>query len=48
MNVAGEILQHKNKKAPFIASLLISYCDFVFLLRQKVNLWAGNGQIKRY
>jgi len=30
MNVAGEILQQKNKKAPFIAPLLLNYCAFVF------------------
>jgi hypothetical protein len=35
MNVAGEILQHNNKKAPFIALFLVSYCNFVFNLRQR-------------
>jgi len=34
MNVAGEILQHKNKKAPFIVLFLTSYCVFVCKLRQ--------------
>jgi len=43
MNVAGEILQHKNKKAPFIAPLLISSCYFVFKLRQKGRFYAGGG-----
>jgi hypothetical protein len=36
MNVAGEILQHKNKKAPFIALFLTIYCVFVCKLRQKL------------
>jgi hypothetical protein len=34
MNVAGEILQHKNKKALFIASYLTIHCFFVCKLRQ--------------
>ncbi len=34
MNVAGEILQHKNKKAPFIALFLPDQGIFVFKLRQ--------------
>ena len=34
MNVAGEILQHKNKKALFIALFLAIYHLFVFKLRQ--------------
>ncbi|AAZ28681.1 hypothetical protein CPS_4103 [Colwellia psychrerythraea 34H] len=34
MNVAGEILQHKNKKAPFIALFLTRYCISVCKLRQ--------------
>mgnify|MGYP000114216323 CR=1 FL=1 len=29
MKIAGEILQHKNKKAPFIALFLTIYCVFV-------------------
>ncbi len=36
MNVAGEILQHNNKKAPFIALFLLSNCNFLFSLRESV------------
>ena len=46
MNVAGEILQHKNKKAPFIASFLAHYGVFVFKLRQMQLLRLGKCLIK--
>ena len=35
MNVAGEILQHKNKKAPFIALFLTIYYVFVCIVTPK-------------
>jgi hypothetical protein len=33
MNVADEILQHKNKKVLFIVGFLVIYYAFVFKLR---------------
>jgi len=32
MKIAGEILQHKNKKAPFIALYLADCCAFCILV----------------
>ncbi len=48
MNVAGEILQHKNKKALFIARFLTMHCVFVCKLRQKVLISHALALIKRY
>lgn len=47
MNVAGEILQHKNKKAPFIALFLTMFCVFVCKLRQKALISHTLALIKR-
>ena len=47
MNVAGEILQHKNKKALFIARYLTIYWIFVCKLRQKVLISLTIALIKR-